>query len=164
MSTPLIIIFCTIFSIAIIYQIYFEKIIAKKIPIKRKQKIFELLKNKFEGLKENNLGFLEYNTDNKNILFEYTTTRIKNSFSNNLNIYLDITNIENDIKKLCKIHFYCSTIDNRDWVKMPVEVLYESLDNLAKYSTKTVLKIISETDLYIFQKRAERDKNSKLIG
>jgi hypothetical protein len=163
MPLSLIVICCTIFSIAISYQIYFDKIIAKKIPVKRKQKIFELLKNKFEGLKENDLGFLEYSIDNKNILFEYTTTRIKNSFSNDLNIYLEITNIENDIKKLCKIHFYCSTIDNRDWVKMPVEVLYGSLNNLAKYSTKTVLKIISETEHYISQKTAERDKNLKLI-
>ena len=136
---------------------------AKKIPVKRKRKIFELLENEFEGLKENNLGFLEYNIDNKNILFEYTTTRIKNSFSNDLNIYFEITNIENDIKKLCKIHFYCSIIDNRDWVKMPVEVLYESLNNLAKYSTKTVDKIISETEFYISEKRAERDNNSKII-
>lgn len=164
MSISLIIIFCSIFSIAIGYQIYFEKIMAKKIPVKRKQKIFELLKNEFEGLKENNLDFLEYSIGNKNILFEYTTTRIKNSFSNNLNVYLDITNIENDIKNLCKIHFYCSTIDNRDWVKMPVEVLYESLNNLAKYSTKTVTKIISETEFYISEKRAERDKNLKQIN
>jgi hypothetical protein len=163
MPTPLIIIFCLILSIAISYQIYFEKIMAKKIPVKRKRKIFELLENEFEGLKENNLGFLEYNIDNKNILFEYTTTRIKNSFSNDLNIYFEITNIENDIKKLCKIHFYCSIIDNRDWVKMPVEVLYESLNNLAKYSTKTVDKIISETEFYISEKRAERDNNSKII-
>ena len=158
MSLSLIIIFCFIFSIGTSYQIYFEKVIAKQIPTKRKQKIFELLKNKYQGLKENNLGFLEYSINNKNILFEYTTTRFKNSFSNNLNIYLDITNIEDDIKKLCKIHFYCSTIDNRDWVKMPVDVLYESLNNLAKYSNKTVLKIISETEFYISQKRAERDK------
>jgi hypothetical protein len=163
MPLSLIIIFCVISSIAISYQIYFEKIMAKKIPVKRKQKIFELLNKEFEGLKENTLGFLEYNLNNKNILFEYTTTRIKNSFSNDLNIYLDITNIENDIKKLCKIHFYCSTIDNRDWVKMPVEVLYESLNNLAKYSPKTVDKIISETEFYISEKRAERDKNLKLI-
>ena len=100
MPTPLIIIFCLILSIAISYQIYFEKIMAKKIPVKRKRKIFELLENEFEGLKENNLGFLEYNIDNKNILFEYTTTRIKNSFSNDLNIYFEITNIEKQINEL----------------------------------------------------------------
>jgi hypothetical protein len=158
MSNTFIIFSLIIILILICYQIYFEKIIAKKIPVKRKQKIFELLKKEFEGLKENNLGFLEYRIDNKNILFEYTTRRINNSFSNNLNIHLDITNIEEDIKKLCKIHFYCSTIDNRDWVNMPVEVLNSSLNNLVKNSNKTVHKIISETELYISQKRAERDK------
>ncbi len=158
MSSTLIIISCFIFSIGICYQIYFDKIIAKRIPIRRKLKIFELLKNKFEGLKENNLGYLEYKINNKNILFGFTSNRtVKNSFSNNLYIYLDITNIEDDIKKLCKIHFYCSTIDNRDWVEMRVEPFYESLSNLAKYSNKTVQKIISETDFYISQKRAERD-------
>jgi len=151
-------------SVAICYQIYFEKIIAKRIPVKRKQKIFELLKNKFEGLQENSLGFLEYSINNKNILFGYTSTRtVNNSFSNNLKIYLDITNTEEDIKKLCKIHFYCSTIDNRDWVEMRVDPLYESLNNLAKYSEQTLNKLISKTDFYISQKRAERNKKALFL-
>lgn len=158
MPLSTIIIFCIIFSIAISYQIYFDKKIAKKIPDQRKKRIFELLNDEFDGLIENHLGFLEYRIDNKTILFEFTTIRIKNSFSNKLTIYLDITNIEDDIKKLCKIHFYCATIDDKDWVTMPVEALYASLSNLANYSTKTVRKIISETDIYVSQKRAERDK------
>lgn len=159
MSITLIVFLIIIFSIAIGYQIYFDKKFAKKIPVERKLKIFELLKNEFEGLKENQLGFLEYSTENKNILFEYTCVRtVKNSFSNNLRVYLDITNIEDDIKKLCKIHFYCSTIDDKDYVTMPVEVLFPSLPNLANYANKTVGQIISETDFYISHKRAERDK------
>jgi len=161
MSSSFIIISCFIFSIGICYQIYFEKVIAKRIPIKRKQKIFELLKSKYERLKENNLGFLEYTINDKNILFGFTSNRsVKNSFSNNLYIYLDITTIEDDIKKLCKIHFYCSIIDNRDWVKIPVEVLYNSLNNLVKHSDETVHKIISDTEIYISQKREERSKRT----
>lgn len=146
---------------AIGYQIYFEKVIAKRIPVKRKQKIFDLLKNEFDGLQENNLGFLEYKIDNKNILFGYTTRRIKNSFSNDLTIYLDINEIEDDIKKLCKIHFYYSTIDNRDYVTMRVDVFYETLNRLVNYSNKTVEKIISDTDFYISQKRTKRDSALK---
>ncbi|OXA73614.1 hypothetical protein B0A67_02750 [Flavobacterium aquidurense] len=152
---PLIII---IFSTFICYQIYFQKVIAKKIPSKRKQKIFRILKVRFQGLKENNLGFFEYQIDNKNILFEYKTIRNKNNFSNILKIYLDISNIEDDIKKLCKIHFYCSNIDNRDWVGLHVKAFYGSLNNLAKNSDKTLHEIISDTETYISIKRAERDK------
>lgn len=120
--------------------------------------MFEALKNKFEGLKENSLGFFEYTIDNKNILFEYETIISRNSFSNILKVYFDISTIEEDIKKLCKIHFYCTNIDNRDWVLMPVELLFDSVNNLAKHSHKTVQKLISETEFYISEKRTERDK------
>ncbi|WPR72847.1 hypothetical protein SLW70_06885 [Flavobacterium sp. NG2] len=83
--------------------------------MKRKQKIFELLKNKFEGLKENNLGFFECSIDNKTFLFQYIAGYpYKYRISNHLIVYFEITNIEEDIKKLCKIHFECSTIDKRD--------------------------------------------------
>lgn len=123
----------------------------------RKQKIFNLLKNKFEGLYENNLGFFEYSVNNKKILFEYKTYRYK-TVTNILKVYLDISIVEEDIKKLCKIHFNCANIDNRDWVVMPVEVFFDTLNNLAKYSSKTVSKIIYETDIYISEKRAERNK------
>ncbi|MTH16449.1 hypothetical protein [Flavobacterium sp. LC2016-01] len=124
---------------------------------KRRQKIFELLENKYEGLKENDLGFFEYSVNNKNILFEYILAGDRNK-SNVLKVYLDISIIEEDIKKLCKIHFYCKNIDNRDWVEMPVEVFFDTLKNLAKYSSNTVSKIIFETESYIGEKRAERNK------
>ena len=142
------------------YNIYFQKVVTKKIQLQRKQKIFELLKNKYEGLKENDIGFFEYSVNNKNILFEYILRKGRNK-SNILKVYLDISTIEEDIKKLCKIHFYCINIDNRDWIEMPVEVYFDSLNNLAKQSMKTVNRIILETENYISEKRAERDK--KLI-
>ncbi|RED22149.1 hypothetical protein BD847_3652 [Flavobacterium cutihirudinis] len=123
----------------------------------RKQKIFNLLKIKFEGLYENNLGFFEYSVNNKNILFEYKTYRYK-TVTNILKVYLDISIVEEDIKKLCKIHFNCANIDNRDWVEMEVDVFFDTLNNLVKYSNKTVSKIIYETDIYISEKRAERNK------
>lgn len=157
MQQSTIIIFCFLISIVICYQIYFEKVVAKRIPIKRKQKILELLKSKYTGLKENNLGYLEHTINNEKILFEFISNRsVNNSFSNNLYIYLDITTIEEDIKKLCKIHFYCSTIDNRDWIKIRVNPFYESLNNLVKHSDETVHKLISDAEFYISQKRAER--------
>lgn len=146
------------FSITIGFSIYFEKVIAKRIPVSRKQKIYELLKNDFKELKENNLGFFECDIDGKKILFEYIVTRYKFNFSNYLYLYLDITNLEEDIKKLCKIHFYCSNIDNRDWVKMEVTVLFSTVDILAKHSKKTVNELISETSIYILQKRVEQTK------
>ncbi|MBZ4041267.1 hypothetical protein [Flavobacterium hibisci] len=123
----------------------------------RRQKMFELLNQQYEGLKENNLGYFEYSINNKNILFEYKTYRSK-TVVNILKVYVDISNIEEDIRKLCKIHFYCVNIDNRDWVEMPVDVIFDTLNNLAKKSNKTVSKIISETEIYISEKRTERDK------
>lgn len=146
-------------------QIYYNKVIAKKVTLKRKQKIFELLKDKFEGLKEINLGFFECNINNKNILFQYIAGHpYRYHISNHLIVYFEITNIEEDIKKLCKIHFNCSTIDNRDWVKEPIDVLLSnSLNSLVNYSEKTIQRVISETEFYISEKRAERDKNLKLI-
>ncbi|WP_343696987.1 hypothetical protein [Flavobacterium sp.] len=150
--------FITFSTLVIIYPIYFEFVLVKKIPLKRKEKIFALLSNKFEGLKENNFGFFEITSNNKNILLEYKAIRHKNGFSNILKVYLDISNIEDDIKNLCKIHFYCTKIDNKDWVEMSVNVFFDSIDNLVKYSGKTIDRMISETEIYISEKRTERDK------
>lgn len=146
------------FLIIIGCHTYFEKVMAKRIIKKRKEKIFKLLKNDFEGLKENNFGFFEYKINTKYILFDYTATIYRLSISNHLCVYLDINDLEDDIKKLCKIQFYCSNIENRDYVTMPVEVFYETLNRLSKHSKKTVQEIISNTDYYISQKRDERDK------
>jgi hypothetical protein len=152
-------------AILIGHQIYFKKVTAKKISLKRKQKIFELLKNKYQGLKENNLGFFECSIEHKNILFEYIAGHpYKYRISNHLIVYFEITHIEDDIKKLCKIHFNCSTIDNRDWVRERVDVLLSnSLNSLVRYSEKTIQRIISETELYISQKRTERHRTLKQI-
>ena len=146
-------------------QFYFDRVIAKKISSKRTQVIFELLKGKFEGLKEINPGFFECHLNNKNILFQYIAgTPHKYRISNHSIIHFEISNVEDDIKKLCKIHFNCSTIDNRDWVKKPVDLLLSnSLNSLVNNSEKTIQKIISETEIYISQKRRERDNNLKPI-
>lgn len=146
------------------FQIYFDRVIVKKVSSKRKHKIFELLKNKYEGLKENELGSFECNIDNKNILFEFATSVYRYNISNHLTVYFEITDIEEDIKKLCKIHFNCSTIDNRDYVKEQVDVLFSnSLNSLVNESEKILPKIISETEFYISQKRAERD-NKEIVS
>lgn len=144
--------------LAIIYFVYtFEKDARKKTPLERKQQMFELLKNKYNGLKENDLNFFEYNTNNHTILFEYKLIASRR-VSNNLKVYLDITAIEEDIKQLCKIHFYCTKIDNRDYVEMPVDVYYDTLYNLSEHSTKIVKRIIAETESYISEKRTKRDR------
>lgn len=145
----------TIFVLITAYQVYsgFGTFSDKK------QKIFELLKNKYPGLKENKLGLFEYSINGKNLLFEYTVIEGRQK-SNILKVYLDISPIEEDIKKLCKIHFYCTNIDNRDWVEMSVDIYFDSLKNLANHSTKTVNRIISETGGYISEKRLERDKKA----
>ncbi|WP_123872344.1 hypothetical protein [Flavobacterium oncorhynchi] len=121
--------------------------------------MFELLKNKYSGLKENDLNFFEYKTTNHNILFEYkliTSRRVSNS----LKVYLDISAIEEDIKQLCRIHFYCTKINNRDYVEMPVEAYFDSLYNLSETSPKIVNRIISETESYISEKRKKRDEKA----
>lgn len=141
--------------IFIYYVFYLQQTFDISNAEERKHKIFELLKKKYQGLKENDLGFFEYSTNSKNILFGYKTYRSK-TITNILKVYLDISTVEEDIKNLCKIHFNCTNIDDRDWVEMPVEVLFDTLNNLAKKSSKTVTKIISETDFYISQKREER--------
>lgn len=108
--------------------------------------MFELLKNKYDGLKENDLNLFEYKTPNHTIFFEYkliTSRRISNS----LKVYLDISAIEEDIKHLCSI-------------EMPVEVYFDSLYNLSEHSTKIVNRIITETENYISEKRKERDKKT----
>lgn len=152
--------YCFLFlsSIFLCYS-YFDQKTLKKMPLERKQQMFELLKNKYDGLKENDLNLFEYKTPNHTIFFEYkliTSRRISNS----LKVYLDISAIEEDIKHLCRIHFYCTKIDNRDYVEMPVEVYFDSLYNLSEHSTKIVNRIITETENYISEKRKERDKKT----
>jgi hypothetical protein len=143
-------------------RIYFEIIIFERISSEKKQKIFSLLKNNFQGLKENHFGFFECKINNHNLLFEFKILRTQ-QVSNTLKVFLDMSEIEEDIKKLCKIHFYCTHIDNRDWVEMPVDLYFDSLGNLAKHSTKTVNRIIRETESYISEKRKERDKKTSKI-
>ena len=157
MSTLPILLTILLFFLVLLYQNYFDRVVAKRIITNRKEEIYELLKKEFEGLQENDFGFLEYKFDSKIIMFEYYCVRTRNGFNNQLKIYLDISDLEEDIKKLCKIHFYCFSEGERDYVTMPVDIFYKTLNRLVKNSPKTIAKIIAETDLYVFEKRNKRD-------
>ena len=157
MSTLPILVTILLFFLVLLYQSYFDRVVAKRIITNRKEEIYELLKKEFEGLQENDFGFLEYKFDSKIIMFEYYCVRTRNGFNNHLKIYLDISDLEEDIKKLCKIHFYCFNAGERDYVTMPVDIFYKTLNRLVKNSPKTIAKIIAETDLYVLEKRNKRD-------
>ena len=157
MSTLPILLTILLFFLVLLYQSYFDRVVTKRIITNRKEKIYELLKKEFKGLQENDFGFLEYKFDSKIIMFEYYCVSGRNSFQDHLKIYLDISDLEEDIKKLCKIHFYCFTAGERDYVTMPVDIFYKTLNRLVKHSPETIAKIIAETDLYVFEKRNKRD-------
>ena len=157
MSTLPILITLSIFFLVLLYQSYFDRVIAKRIITNRKEEIYELLKKEYKDLQENDLGFLEYKFDSKNIMFEYYCVRTRNGFNNHLKIHLDMSNLEEDIKKLCTIHFYCFSAGERDYVTMPVDIFYKTMNRLVKHSSKTNDKIIAETDLYVLEKRNKRD-------
>ena len=157
MSILYILIMLSVLVLVLLYQNYFDRVVAKRIIANRKDEIYELLKKEFEGLQENDLGFLEYKINSKTILFEYYCVRIRNGFQDHLKIHLEISDLEEDIKKLCKIHFYCLSIDERDYVTLPVDIFHKTLHRLAKHAGKTITKVISETDLYILEKRNKRD-------
>lgn len=162
MSIFYILIMLLILVLVLLYQSYFDRIVAKRIIANRKDEIYELLKKEFEGLQENDLGFLEYKFKSKTILFEYYCVRVRHGFQDHLKIYLDISDLEEDIKKLCKIHFYCFNVDERDYVTMPVDIFCTTMVRLVKHSSKTIAKIIADTEDYISEKREERDKKKEI--
>lgn len=140
------------------WQLFYDRVLLEKILVRRKKKVNRMLSEIFEVLVENEFGFLEYNIAGKRILLECNPFQSGRSIHNNINVHLDITHIEEDIKNLCKIHFNCSKINEQDYVSMPVRVIFLTLRGEVKHTKKVVNQILSETEFYIAQKRAERDK------
>ena len=90
MSIFYILIMLLILVLVLLYQSYFDRVVAKRIIANRKEEIYELLKKEYKDLQENELGFLEYKFDSRIIMFEYYCVRTRNGFNNHLKIYLDI--------------------------------------------------------------------------
>lgn len=143
---------------------YFREIRESKVTSKRKEKIHNLLIEKYGNGKKTSEGDLECLIKRKNIIFKYHTSLSHQSYvlNNFLTLYIDISNIENDIKKLCKIHFFCQEIDSRDCIRSSVNssLFNNSLKTLVKNSENVLESIIEKSDTYISQKREEKRKHN----
>ncbi|AWV97044.1 hypothetical protein [Arcticibacterium luteifluviistationis] len=145
---------------------YFREIRESKVTVKRKEKIHELLIEKYGNGKKNSEGDLECLIKNRNIIFKYHTCLSHKGYviNNFLTLYMDISNIESDIKELCKIHFFCSKIDSRDCIYSPVgsSLFSNSLKTLVKNSENALESIIGKSDIYIQKKRRKTKEQRKL--
>ncbi|WP_341225373.1 hypothetical protein [uncultured Arcticibacterium sp.] len=144
---------------------YFREIRESKVTLKRKEKVHNLLIGKYGNGKKTSEGDLECLIKNKNIIFKYHTSLSHQSYvlNNFLTLYLDISNIESDIKKLCKVHFFCDEIDSRDCICSSVNssLFSNSLKTLVENSENALESIIEKSDTYIWQKREEKREHNE---
>ncbi len=99
-----------------ILMYYVEEIRDPKITVRRKEKIFQLLKQKYHQGEVLNNEYLKIQYKSHTIIFHYSTFRVRGGLKNILKIYIDITYLDKEILDLCKIHFYCETIENIDYL------------------------------------------------
>jgi len=150
------------FLIFIIIYIYVSIFIQKKywswILKKRKNKFLELLNKKFSNLTYSETDKYIYGEINGHkILFDFNFTNYPpyrfSAPKNNLTLCLNITEYDDNIKEKCRIHFYCETINNGEWIvnsKIARNFfINKSIEKLANNSLKYVGKLIEESENYI---------------
>ncbi len=69
-----------------------------------------------------------------------------------LNVFVNISDYEEEILKKLKIHFYVEFIDDVFWVSKTIDNdsnFFNNLEKLVERSDKEIIKIIDEIDDYI---------------
>lgn len=146
-------IFIVLFFIAFIY--FDKEIFFSFYKEKRKMKMRKFLLEKYENIKDKSDNYFEFEINNHKFLFLYrceTSSGLFN-YKNHLDIYLDITQLDEDLLKLFKIHFNWKRIDNRYWITEPINLrLRDSIPVLVKNSEKRLEKLISDYENYLEEK------------
>ena len=157
-------IFIGLFLIALIF--FDKEILFNFSKKKRKIKMRKLLLEKYEDIKDKSDKYFESEINNQKILFLYrceTNSGLFN-YQNHLDIYLEITSLDDNLLKLCKVHFNWERIDNRDWITKPINFrLRNSIPTLVKNSEKRIEKLISDYENYLKEKTLGNTVYKKLL-
>lgn len=161
-------IFVAIICLGVIILMYYvEEIRDPKTTVRRKEKIFQLLKQKYHQGEVLNNEYLKIQYKSHTIIFHYSTFRVRGGLGleNILKIYIDITYLDKEILDLCKIHFYCETIKNIDYLYERVSsgLWSNSLKLLSKNSEKTIDEAIDKLEKYVESKKKRIEKR-KIIN
>ena len=122
----------------------------------RRKKTLKLLSDKYPKGKidTNNRFKTVYNTHNILIDYKYYNVTYSSINKNTLNIYLDISDLEDDLKSLCKIHFNCRKIEDKDYIYIPRVFAWKySLKSLVKNSEKHMKHMVFKYEQYVNEKR-----------
>ncbi len=138
-------------------NIYIEEIHHPKVFLKRKKTINSLLFEKYKNGKELSENYFSSKVYNRNIIFLYSSNVSSRGYKiqNSLAVYLDISHLDENIKRLCKIHFYCKNIDDKEYIYSNVTSSFfsNSLKTLTNNSDKTIKSIIQKSEKYIIEKK-----------
>ncbi|SMD35109.1 hypothetical protein SAMN04488029_2346 [Reichenbachiella faecimaris] len=144
-----------IISVTIIWLVFFykEEFYIHKIEKLRKEKIYTLLCEKYNGGKETPSGNFEVIYFGEAVLFSYGCISTRGGIRNDLKIFCEITDLDERLKTLCKIHFYYEKLEERDWIHVPFSFSWRnSIQYLAKNSDKRIIEIRTELVKYINEK------------
>jgi|GEM_PF-3450269 len=146
-----------LFVIQLYLAYYTHYVRLPKVEILRGQRVFAYLKSVYGSGAEIQKGYFEFHFQDRTILFRYFSDVVKNlRIDNNLILYLDISQLDPYLQKLCRIHFYCTDFDNRTWVMERVDTFFSSSTKaLSRQSIKTVKRLIEEVDQYVEEKTAQ---------
>ncbi|HEX9601384.1 MAG TPA: hypothetical protein VF985_07840 [Mariniflexile sp.] len=146
--TPLIITSLLYFLYEIIYPIIKEK---------RKKKLIEFFKTKYAHsyvLKSN--GDILFDFQNEKIMVEYHCDNINGTYlHNSISINIDISEIEQRLIDLSKIHFHTKKKYDKIWVVKLYKPFFKkrSIKYIIQESEKEIIKAINEYRDYIDKKR-----------
>ncbi|MFI1772323.1 hypothetical protein [Thalassobellus citreus] len=138
-------------------NIYFEEVYYHKVTSKRRKKIYELISEKYGNGKITENEHFKSLIENRNILFYYHSSIYRFRINNFLSIYIDISDLNENIKQFCRIHFHCKKLEDRDYIcsNVSYSLFSNSLKTLTKNSEKSIKDIIKKSEKYIAEKEQQ---------
>lgn len=140
-------------TIIIFWSLYHDIVLVEKIKIRRKNNFLKLLKTTFPDGDINDSKELEINISNEKILISFNMLKIGRTIKNQLIIHLEITNIDERLKELCRIKYDCTKIKEQEYIRIVEDQLINSISYLVKKAPKIIENTIAEYQYYIKEKQ-----------
>lgn len=140
-------------TIIIFWSLYHDIVLVEKIKIRRKNNFLKLLKTTFPEGDINDSEEMEINIRNEKILITLNMFKIGRTIKNQIIIHLEITNIDERLKGLCRIKYNCAKIKEQEYITLVEDQLINSISYLVKKTPKIIESTIAEYQYYIKEKQ-----------
>lgn len=140
-------------TIIISWSLYNDIVLVEKIKIRRKNNFLKLLKTTFPEGDINDSEEMEINVRNEKIIISFNIFKIGRTIKNQLIIHLEITNIDERLKQLCRIKYDCTKIKEQEYIRIVEDQLVNSISDLVKKTPVLIENTIAEYQYYIKEKQ-----------